>query len=262
MMTENTLNEAKTWFETYSFRFKSTDNLIQKSIDMKRSHTIRVVENSAKLAKALNFTEEQKVAAVIIAWFHDAGRFQQVVQYGTFNDSQSEDHALLSVKVIEETPFFTTIDANWQAIIKTAILHHSKIQLPKLDNEQALPFCQLIRDADKLDVWAMATTQYNSRNIDELSIIMQNLPNQMATSEKVIKSILQGKLVLKEDMKSMNDFRLMMMSWVFDLHYKASFQILNQQRYMDKLYDALPKQDGVINAYRFVKLHIENKFVE
>ncbi len=263
MMTENTLNEAKAWFESYSQGFKSVDNTIQKSIDMKRSHTIRVAENTAKLAQVLQFGPEQKVVAGIIAWGHDAGRFLQVVQYGTFNDAQSTDHAVLSAQLIEEAPFFATIDPSWQAIIKTAILHHSKIQLPKIENEQALPFCQLIRDADKLDVWAMATIHYNnSRNNDELSIIMLNLPNQLTASEKVIKSLLQGKLVVKEDMKSMNDFRLMLMSWVFDLHFKASYQMLAQQRYMEKLYDALPKQDGIINAYRAIKLFIENKFVE
>lgn len=262
MITENILTEARVYFDSFYLKHKSDDLVVQKSIDLKKNHTLRVVENMNKLTKVLFLNEEQKGIAEVIALFHDAGRFPQFTKYGTFIDEESEDHALLSIAAIEAAAFFAEIDETSQHIIKTAILNHSKIQLPKLEEEQVQLFCQLIRDADKLDIWAMVTNQFRDKSNDDMKIIMYNLPNQNQVSEKIIKAIQIEKLAKKEDMKTMNDFRLMLMSWVFDLNYKASFNILNQNRYIEKIYNTLPKQDGIINAYRTIKLFIENKFVE
>lgn len=262
MVTESILTEAREYFDSYYLKHKSDDLTIQKSIDLKKNHTLRVVENMEKLTKALFLNEEQKNIAEVIALFHDAGRFPQYTKYGTFNDEESEDHAQLSVTAIESAAFFAEIDETSQQIIKTAILNHSKIQVPKLEEEQMLLFCQLLRDADKLDVWAMVTNQFRDKSNDDMKIIMYNLPNQNQVSDKIVKAIQLEKLAKKEDMKTMNDFRLMLMSWVFDLNFKASFNILNQNRYIEKIYNTLPKQDGIINAYRTLKLFVENKFVE
>ncbi|HBL77384.1 MAG: hypothetical protein A2W90_21565 [Bacteroidetes bacterium GWF2_42_66] len=262
MITENILTEARSYFNSYYLKHKSDDMNVQRSIDLKKNHTLRVVENTGKLAGALSLNDEQKVIAEVIALYHDAGRFLQFTKYGTFNDEQSEDHALLSVAAVTEAPFFAGLDEISQQIIKMAIQNHSKIQLPNLEDEQMQLFCQLIRDADKLDLWAMIINQFRDRSNDDMKVIMYNLPDLNPVSEKVVKAIQIGKLVKKEDMKTMNDFRLMVMSWVFDLNFRASFNILNQHRYIEKVYDTLPKQDGIINAYRTIKLFIENKFVE
>ena len=262
MVTENILITSRAYFDSYYLKFKSDDKTVQKSIDMKKNHTMRVVENTEKLTKALFLSEEQKGIAEIIALFHDAGRFPQFAKYGTFNDEESEDHALLSMGVLEEAPFYAEIDETSKQIIKMAILNHSKIQLIKQEEEQTQLFCQLIRDADKLDVWEMVTNQFRDKGVDDMKIIMYNLPNHNQVSDKIIKSIILEKPAKKEDMKTMNDFRLMLMSWVFDLNFRASFNILNQNRYIEKIYNTLPKQDGIINAYRTIKLFIENKFVE
>ena len=262
MVTEVILTEARNYFESYYLKQKSDDLIIQKGIDLKKSHTQRVIENTAKLAKALSLNEEQQAIAEIIALYHDAGRFDQFARYGTFNDSESEDHASLSVAVVAEAPFFAEMDETAQQNIKTAIQNHSKIQLPIIEDEQTLLFCRLIRDADKLDILAMAINQFRDRSNNDMKIIMYNLPDLNPVSEKAVKAIQMEKLVRKEDLKTRNDFNLMLMSWVFDFNYKASFTILNQNQYIEKIYNNLPKQDGIISAYRTIKLFIENKFVD
>ncbi|MDX9881906.1 MAG: HD domain-containing protein [Prolixibacteraceae bacterium] len=262
MVTKDILIKAGNYFDSYCQVHKSDDLNVQKSIDLKRGHTLRVVENSLKLAGILSLTDEQKAVAELIALYHDAGRFLQLVKYGTLYDEESEDHASLSVSILTEAPFFSEIGESSQQIIKMAVLNHSKIQLPVIEDGQAQLFCQLIRDADKLDLWAMVTNQFRDRNSNDMKAFMYNLPDLNPVSEKVVKAIQTEKPVRKEDLRTMNDFRLMVMSWVFDLNFKVSFNILNQHRYIQKIYDTLPKQDGIINAYRVIKLFIENKFVE
>lgn len=262
MITEETLKVARLYFESYYLNFKTDDDTIRKSMELKKNHTMRVIENMKELTNNLLLNEKQKPLAEFIALFHDIGRFAQITQYGTFNDNKSTDHATLSIEIIESTPFWTDIEEYTQQIIKTAILNHSKIQLPKIEDEQTLLFSRMIRDADKLDVWAMVSKQFQEKTAEDMKIIMYNLPDHATVSEKILKAIHAEKLAPKEEMKTMNDFKLMLMSWVFDLNYQPSFNILNKNRYIEKIYNTLPKQDGTINAFRKIKLYIENKFVK
>lgn len=262
MVTESILTESRSFYESYYQSFKSEDSLIQKNIDLKKRHTLRVINLMEELGGHLFINKEQHAVGEIIARYHDIGRFAQFTQYQTFNDAESEDHALLSAKVTEDANFFSKINETTQRIILNAIKEHNKIRLQKTGEEQADMFAMLIRDADKLDVLEMFTGKTMQHGEQEIQDITYNLPVSNKASEKIIKCILQEKPAKKEDMQSIVDFKLMMMSWVFDLNFKASFNILNGNRLIEKIYNSLPKQDGIIDAYRVIKLHIENKFVE
>jgi len=262
MVTEYILIEARRYLDSYCQSFNTEDHIIRNSINLKKEHTLRVVANTERLCTSLFLNEEQKVLAEIIALFHDVGRFSQFVHARTFAEDVPEDHALLSAKIIEKADFFSEIDEVSQKLIVEAIQNHSKIQLPKIEDTQVLLFCQLIRDADKLDTMEILIAHQIDEQIAEMESSILELPMIGIVSEKVLKCIEQQKPVKKEDLKCMNDFKLMIMSWIFDLNFKASFAIINHNRYIEKLYNNLPKQDGIISAYRTIKLHIENRFIE
>jgi hypothetical protein len=73
------------------------------------------------------------------------------------------------------------------------------------------------------------------------------------------KIIIEGGIPSKSDIVTFNDFIIFQMSWIFDLHFKKSFQILNQRQYMRHLYDSLPKNDNVIEIYRMIRIYLENR---
>ena len=73
------------------------------------------------------------------------------------------------------------------------------------------------------------------------------------------KIIIEGGIPNKSDLVTFHDFIIFQMSWVFDLHFKKSFQILNQKQYIRYLYDSLPKNDSVIEIYRMLRIYIENR---
>ena len=64
-----------------------------------------------------------------------------------------------------------------------------------------------------------------------------------------------------EDLKSMNDYKLLLISMVFDINFKYTFRIMSEKQYVQKIYEILPKRDQIIDAYRGIKLFVENKFV-
>ena len=147
-----------------------------------------------------------------------------------------------------------------QLIVLKAIENHNKLKLSKLDNEQQTLFARLLRDADKLDIYETSYRFFKEKNGLQ-PLMTLDLINHVEVSEKIVKSILAGKTAAVEDMKTMNDYRLLLLSMAFDLNFKYTFRILAEKQFIQKIYETLPKRDQIIDAYRGIKLFVENKFV-
>jgi len=157
------------------------------------------------------------------------------------------------------SPVFGQLDEETQNIVIQVIKNHNKPELPKKEGESILFYVKLLRDADKLDTWR-STSEYITRKGGK-----PNMAVELALSEKPIvtpsfsKTIIEGGIPNRADILTFNDFLIFQMSWIFDLHFKKSFQILNQKQYIRHIYDSLPKNDSVIEVYRMIRIHVENQ---
>jgi hypothetical protein len=79
------------------------------------------------------------------------------------------------------------------------------------------------------------------------------LPKSSQVSPGVIKEVLSGKMVTKKEVKNEADVKILQMSWVFDINYKYTVGQVFRNRYLEKIYDSLPKNDPVIEIYRKIK---------
>ena len=65
--------------------------------------------------------------------------------------------------------------------------------------------------------------------------------------------------VSMEDFKTLNDFKLLQISWVFDLNYTPFFKAAENRKYLDQIEATLPKSkeiaDAVGKVHDFVKSH-------
>lgn len=260
MTTEELLKECRLEFEEYfqSLITDSPEN--QLKVEDIRAHSIRVAGNSLLLAKVLLQTEEDKHIAEIIALFHDYGKAVMIVQGTESPINIQHNHAALSAKLIQQMDFYPKLSADVQLIILKSIEGHNKLKLPKLDNEQQTLFARLLRDADKLDIFE-TSYRFFKEKYGSQPLMTMDLINHVEISDKIIKSVLAGKTAAVEDMKTMNDYRLLLLSMAFDLNFKYTFRILSEKQYIQKIYETLPKRDQIIDAYRGIKLFVENKFV-
>ncbi|MGV8137628.1 MAG: HD domain-containing protein [Mangrovibacterium sp.] len=261
-MTEEILEKGKQFFEDYTKKLiKTKDFSISDNLQLKRNHSLRVAELSAYIAGNLALDEQECQMAQFIGLMHDLGRFPQFEKYQSFDDLKTEDHAALSVSILKAEDFFKELSEAEQQIVMQTIEMHNKLTITSKDKPVIL-FSQILRDADKLDLWELAVSYLKRDGSFGLPSISFNLPKTPGVSETVIKGISLGKPVSKKDLQSVNDFKLFLMGMVYDLNFKASFQVLNQKQLITKIYDTLPKRDDVINVYRQMRLFIENKFVE
>jgi hypothetical protein len=87
------------------------------------------------------------------------------------------------------------------------------------------------------------------------------MPNGSEISSKVVEQILKGELVSKEFLRNQQDIKVMQLSWVYDLNFKPSFEILMNNHFLDKIFKTMPKNDTVIEIYRTVKVYAENRLL-
>ncbi|HEY3390454.1 MAG TPA: HD domain-containing protein [Prolixibacteraceae bacterium] len=244
-------------FEDFITPFKYAPYNSDSTIEKRLVHTNRVVENVLILAESLELSENDKYIAEITAQFHDVGRFWLLLPENA--ESKITDHAEASIEYLKTSPIFSQLDEATQNIVLQVIINHNKPELPKKEGEAILFYTKLLRDADKLDSWR-STSEYITRKGGK-----PNMAIDLALSEKPIvtpsfsKTIVEGGIPNRADILTFNDFLLFQMSWIFDLHFKKSFQILNQKQYIRHLYDSLPKNDSVIEIYRMIRIYVENQ---
>lgn len=242
------LPELRNRFEGYVKQFASPDPDIQAAMDLKEAHTRRVCEAILDIGEHEGLFGEELLLAEAAAMLHDIGRFEQFRQYKTFSDARSEDHALLGVKVIQETAILKDIDSQTARTITRAVECHNRAVLPYRENGRGLFFMKLLRDADKVDIWRVVTDYYRDAHHERNPTIELNLPDTSGISDAVCGSLMKGNIVKMTDLQTLNDFKLLQIGWIYDVNFRRTFQIVQEKGYLKQIREALPPDSLRIKA--------------
>lgn len=145
-------------FEEYVSSFDSSD----ERISLKIKHTFCVAENSDEICSRIGLPKEDREVAYAIAVLHDIGRFEQASRRHSFLDSSESDHAEEGVKFLfgenQIASFLPLGSMNEDDLecIRLAIKYHNKHLLPDDLSSRQKVFCNIIRDADKLDIFRIS----------------------------------------------------------------------------------------------------------
>lgn len=259
VIDKKTLLRLREWFFQYSGSFCHEDPLRKECIDLKISHTLKVCALIKDLAENLKLSEEEINLAEVIALFHDVGRFEQLMRYGTFLDAKSINHAELGVEILKEKKVFKGIDEKMQDIIFFSVSHHNRLELPKEDSAQRLFFSRMIRDADKLDIYAFSTNRFFQKDIPPNDPILLEMPDLPDISEEICHDLLSGTIVKQKKLKTLNDLKLLIASWIYDINYNRSFQIIHENGYIEKIFSILPETENTRKIYSKLKEHLNEK---
>ncbi len=229
-MQKEDLNFFRKWFWNYVDDFSSADSFIYDNIGMKIEHTTKVCENIVLLAKSETVGEEGCRLAETIALFHDLGRFEQFTKYKTFKDSDSENHALLGIKILKRKGILSRLSRNEKSLILKAVEYHNLKEIPGciIDSKELLFYSKLIRDADKLDILRLISENYDEGGKVRNPALDIYLPDTTGCTESIIKDILNNRMADIKDVKNLNDLKLLRLSWIFDINFQATFSILKE----------------------------------
>lgn len=159
--------------------YTSGYDMSDEKVRLKNEHTYRVAELCDKIARSEKACESDIGLAWTTGMLHDVGRFEQLRRYGTFIDARSIDHAGLGADILlgdtedewiarggacssdtDSAPERNKVgiigrfvtDSSEDALIETAIRSHSLFRISKDMTQRTAFFCNILRDADKIDI--------------------------------------------------------------------------------------------------------------
>jgi len=242
-MDEETLKDLVRWFSGYVQTFKAGYPEADRNIILKEEHTARVRREIREIGLSLGLSGEDLCLAEAAALLHDLGRFPQYARYKTFSDRRSCDHAALSVQVLIEGCILDDLDPSERKLILKAISYHNRAHLPEYEEDRCLFFTKLLRDADKLDVWALLLDYYSRRAGEGYrnGALELDLPDAPGISEEVCRALLAGEIVKVKDLNSLNDFKLLQASWIFDINFRPALVEVEERGYLERTREVLPR---------------------
>lgn len=258
-MSPADLTRLRDWFDRYCRAFYVDDAEAQRNIVLKEEHTHRVCANMELLVESLGLEEGSRRLAMAVALFHDVGRFEQYRRYGTFSDAASVNHAALGARVLTEERVLDTLPmADQSLIIRAVALHNAFTLSADLDGTTDLHL-RLIRDADKLDIWRVFLDYYRAPEEERASAVSLGFADRPECSAPVLDSLREGKMVNLSQLATLNDFKLLQLSWVHDLNFPASLRLAREQGYLAGIVATLPPLPEVREVAAAVLAELERR---
>lgn len=229
------------WFVAYARGFFSGDAEADAPLLLKIEHSLRVLELARELVEAEPvFADPQRERALrLAALFHDVGRFEQFTRWGTFADALSCNHGLLGVRVIRQQGFFAHEKKELQRMALAAVASHNRLAVPAHMSGPVLDVLHALRDADKLDILRIMEEELCKEGSANRIVALHLADEPTACSPAVLEALEQGRSAKYSEMRYVNDFRLVLCSWLYDFHFAASLDIVRREGRYERILEGL-----------------------
>ena len=231
------LDYARQQFEAYLDHYDRKDDKVR----LKIIHTYGVIHCSRKICERMGLSQEDTDLAQLIGLLHDIGRFEQLRQFDSFWP-ETMDHASYGVELLFGTSRMIrkfVPEDKWDEVIRVAIAKHSDFALEGISDERKLMHARIIRDADKLD---------NCRvKLEDDFEAFLGVPAEKVSSSvitrKVREDALAGRSILSSDRVTPMDYWVSYLVYFYDLNYRASLDIVEENDYVRRLIRRIPYLD-------------------
>lgn len=228
-------------------------DLKEVAITRKLYHSYRVMDYCRLLAKYNNFSDENTEIAMLVGLLHDYSRFEQWQKYKTYNDYQSIDHGDLAVQRLfedNEIKAYCTKKEYYDEIYD-AIKYHNKYAYPDSLSDHNKLLCQIIRDADKLDILYLIGINQSLMKECDLNI-----------SENIDACFFKKQPLNKADVKNSNDAIILFLAMIYDLNFKYSFEYLKKNNYIEKIFENIKDKQKFKKYFDYIKKYINERIDE
>lgn len=241
-------------FAEYTSGYDNSDGKIKLKID----HTYRVAALCDRIARSLQLGKEDIELAWATGMLHDIGRFEQLRRFGTFVDAESIDHAHYGVEILFEDGKISDYlsvkkeDAEYD-IIRTAIYNHSAYRVEEGLDDGTKMFCDILRDADKIDILKVSHDVPVEVIYDATSEEMKNA----VVTEAVMEQFFEQHAILRSVKRTCVDNIVGFAALVFELVYPESLRIVKEQGYLEKLFQFSSDNPVTREQFKQLKAHME-----
>lgn len=215
------LEQIETKLKEHLLTYDLTKSRIAQKID----HTFKTKIVNNQIAISLGLLGRDLYLSNVIALFHDYARFEQIKLFDTYNDLNSLDHgdlgATLLIEKGEINNFVDDLTDEEKEIIRLAVKNHNKYEVEEGLTPRQLLFCNIIRDADKVDIFRIGSS--GSMPMDK---------NIGFLSQEDLQCFKDKKLRRKTKNENFYSLLFTQLCLIFDINFKKSFEIIAENNYI------------------------------
>jgi hypothetical protein len=253
------MGDFNEWYDAYTRSFINGDPSLEDAVLLKFEHTKRVCGEMEPLCDSIPLDKRRRTLAVIAALLHDIARFEQFRRYRTFSDKRSFDHAEAACAIIAGERLLSGLADDDASDVLCAIRHHNAVKVPIDLNTEATLLCRLLRDADKLDIYRIALDYYINPDPRRRETVQVGIPDGSTVTPEVCERVLRREIIPYEQIRTVADFKMIQLGWVFDLNFSHSFRCVKERGYIENLKRQLPLTRQVLEAFDEVELFLEER---
>ena len=244
------IEKAKEEFLNYTGNY----DLENHNLKRKQLHSLRVMEISKLIAKKIGLSQEEIELATLIGLLHDIGRFQQFTQHNTYKDLNSLDHGDLGANILKKDIRKYVETEEYDEIIIKAIRNHNKYEIERGLTDKEELFTKIVRDADKIDIFYESVEIFwKGKEYEvEKSIISEHIIEQFKNFTQVKNDI---------DETEIDDI-VKIIAFIFDINFNASFEILKENDYINKILNRYNIKDEYTKEKVEEIKKIANEYIE
>lgn len=216
-MTADQLQQIQAWFVAFAESYRSAAGVLPAGIELKLDHTRHVAENARDLSRDLHWRPGDVRLAEALGWLHDVGRLVQFAECGHFHDATSFNHGFRGADVVRDAGILDDLDDDSRAGLLDGIRFHNAKTIPAELPAARRRLLELIRDADKLDIFRVVLEGLARDGFRELADLWPHVDLDGPVDARLLDEIAtrrHGDLV---HVHSRADFLLLLVSWVYDL---------------------------------------------
>ena len=234
---------VKEQFASYTRNYDPTDS----KIALKIAHTYRVADNCEQIARSIGLSDEDVEFAWLSGMLHDIGRFEQVKRYNTFIDSQSVDHAEFGADLLFGNDRLIdgyVDDRSRDSELETVIRQHNKYRIDKEVTGKTLVFCNILRDADKVDILRVNV----ETPMEEIYNVTEEVLLTSGVSDIVMEQVREHYAVQRDIMVSPAEHLIGHIALTFELVYPKSRELAMEQGYLNKMFSFPTRNESTKRA--------------
>ena len=244
---------VKEQFASYTRNYDPEDT----KIALKIAHTYRVADNCEQIAKSIGLTDEEVEFAWLSGMLHDIGRFEQVKRYNTFIDSESVDHAEFGADLLFGKDMLIADyidDRDWDAMLEIVIRQHNKYRMDETISGRTLVFCNILRDADKVDILRVNI----ETPMEEIYNVTEEVLLTSGVSEKVMEQVRERHAINRDIMDSPAEHLIGHIALTFELVYEKSRELAKEQGYVLKMFEFPTRNESTKRALAETRTLLED----
>lgn len=245
------------YYRIFSRQFQNFPDICEH-LRLKWEHSLKVLSNAVEIIAGSDFPPRLERAALLASLYHDIARFEQYARFNTFRDGQSFDHGARGSQILKQESWLLAEESGAdRALVRAAVSMHNRAELPSGLPESYVLVTGLVRDADKIDIIRVLSAYMGPqcKHSPAVTAALPELPGEW--SRKIYADLLAKRCARYEDLHCLNDFRLLVCTWLFNLNFPIGRRIISRQGYLREILAGLPHTSAMDRVRAFVQADLE-----